>query len=80
MMTTQSSPATTLSTLPGWIFEVHRRLLARYAALSACRRTIAVLSGLHDEALHDIGIKRYEIRQIAQRLVAQYSFGDVRLR
>jgi uncharacterized protein YjiS (DUF1127 family) len=54
-----------------------RRLLARYAALSACRRTIAVLSGLDDEALHDIGIKRYEIRQIARRSVAQYSFGDL---
>ena len=77
-MTIQRRPAAAHSTLAGWLFEIPGRLLALYAALAACRRTVAVLTGLDDEALHDIGIRRCEIRQIARRSVAQYSFGDVR--
>ena len=56
--------------LNGWILRTFDRLRARLETRRRYRETVRELSRLSDRELDDVGIGRWEIRPLAERLTA----------
>ena len=56
--------------LNGWLLRTFDRLRAELGARRRYRETVRELSRLSDRELDDVGIGRWEIRPLAERLTA----------